>query len=199
MHVAGESWRRWARAHKGMPASAFEDVRGGASLLHTCARRHTLVWPCWASACSGPPCCGRHTERSARHGAAPRRIQHDPRQCTQCIDFAQAPLHVAGESWRRWARAHKGMPASAFEDVRGGASLLRTCATRHTLVWPCWASACSGPPCCGRHTERSAWPTYPTRPRSAAEHTVQRMCASSTARGGRVVAQMGASPQGHAG
>jgi hypothetical protein len=71
----------------------------------------TSVRPCWASPCSGPPCCNPKRASSPALICAPR--------CESSITqhAVASPTHDGPTRW-------------------------------DTLVRPCWASPCSGPPCC---------------------------------------------------
>ena len=97
----------------------------------------TLVWPCWASPCSGPPCCNPERASSPALACAPL--------CKRSITkhAVARPTHDGPTRWDGYLvkGASRSMQLQAQLTMAASDGM-------DTLVWPCWASPCSGPPCC---------------------------------------------------
>jgi hypothetical protein len=115
---------------------------------------NTLVWPCWASQCSGPacwapPCSGPACWESLCSGSE---------CCTRTRDHSQHSTR----SRHSFPQEHLN-PRSRI-DHRDGQAIC------NTLVWPCWAPLCSGPACSARPC---AGPACCTRTRDHSQHSTR--------------------------
>ena len=90
---------------------------------------HTLVWPCWASQCSGPAC------------SAP--------QCSGLACCTRTRDHSQNSTRSRHSFPQEHLNPRSRINLRDGQAI------GNTLVWPCWASQCSGPACCTRTRDHS--------------------------------------------